>query len=233
MVETGSADHAQVQSIYTWLKETGHQPTSSSIGWTGDLKIVLPVLNTVCTPMNSSNLERSISVRPPVRNVSSEAVIFIELGPVLPLGFTGAACSSVFRHGTYAVNVWIVDEESPGLSFNRYGTRWDQEIVYEPTLASDFDVANGVGTQVRDILPRLESLVPATGLLPQFLLMSRNLQASDPIVDSDAMGLSIIMGVFLQNILSTSNKDWSPLPSSLPSRPEERLSSYPIRWQLY
>lgn len=233
VVETASADHAQVQSIYDWLKETNHQPTSSSVGWTGDLTIVLPVLNTVCTPINSSNLEGSIKVWPPAKNVSSEAAIAIEFGPVLASGFTGAACSSVFRHGTYAVNVWIVDEERPDLSFNSYGGKWDQNVLYEPTLASDFDVASGVGSEARDLLSRIESLVPATGLLPQFLLMSRNLQASDSVVDSDAMGLSIIMGVFLQNILSTSNRDWSPLPSSLPSRSEERLSSYPIRWQLY
>ncbi|KNG45267.1 hypothetical protein TW65_07976 [Stemphylium lycopersici] len=233
VVETASADHAQVQSIYDWLKETNHQPTSSSVGWTGDLTIVLPVLNTVCTPINSSNLEGSIKVWPPAKNVSSEAAIAIEFGPVLASGFTGAACSSVFRHGTYAVNVWIVDEKRPDLSFNSYGGKWDQNVLYEPTLASDFDVASGVGSEARDLLSRIESLVPATGLLPQFLLMSRNLQASDSVIDSDAMGLSIIMGVFLQNILSTSNRDWSPLPSSLPSRSEERLSSYPIRWQLY
>jgi hypothetical protein len=63
--------------------------------------------------------------------------------------------------------------------------------------------------------------------------MSRNMQTADPVVNSDAMGLSIIVGVLLQNILSTSNKYWSPLPSSLPARPEEKISSYPIQWQLY
>jgi hypothetical protein len=233
MIETASADDGQVQSVYDWLKETNHQPTSSSIGWTGDLTLVLPVLNTMCTPTDSSNPKGSIIVQPPARNVSSEAVITVEFGPVSSLGFTGAACSSVFRHGTYAVNVWIVDRASPDLSYNRYGARWDQKIVYEPVTVGDFDVASGVAIQARDIMPRLTPLVPSTGLLPQFLLMSRNLQTADPVVNSDAMGLSIVVGVLLQNILSISNKGWSPLPPSLPSRSDEVLTSYPVQWQLY
>ena len=184
-------------------------------------------------PMDSSNLEGSIIIRPPAKNESSEAVITTNFGPVPSLGFEGARCSSVFRHGTYAVNVWIVDRASPDLSFNHYGAEWNQKIVYELVTASDFDVADGVGGQARDIMPRLEPLVPSTKLLPQFLLMSRNLQAIDPVVNSDAMGLSIVVGVLLQNVLSMGNKYWSPLPSSLPSRSEERLASYPIQWQLY
>jgi hypothetical protein len=232
-VETISADDGQVTSVYDWLKRTNHQPTSSSIGWTGNLTLVLPVLNTVCTPMDSSNLEGSIIIRPPAKNESSEAVITTDFGPVPSLGFAGARCSSVFRHGTYAVNVWIVDRASPDLSFNHYGAEWNQKIVYERVTASDFDIADGVGGQARDIMPRLEPLVPSTKLLPQFLLLSRNTQTIDPVVNSDAMGLSIVVGVLLQNVLSMGNKYWSPLPSSLPSRSEERLASYPIQWQLY
>lgn len=233
VVEAVSADDGQITNIYDWLKKTRHQPTSSSIGWTGNLTLVLPVLNTVCTPMVSSSSEGSIDVQPPAENDASGAVISIDLGPVSSLGFTGAVCSSTFRHGKYAVSVWIVDSESPDLSFNGYGTQWHQNIVYEPATTSDLDVARGVGGQAHDILPRLGPLVPSTGLLPQFLLMSRNMQTADPVVNSDAMGLSIIVGVLLQNILSTSNKYWSPLPSSLPARPEEKISSYPIQWQLY
>ncbi|KAF7670898.1 hypothetical protein GT037_011026 [Alternaria burnsii] len=233
VVETVSADDGQITNIYDWLKKTRHQPTSSSIGWTGNLTLMLPVLNTVCTPIVSSSSEGSIDVQPPAENDASGAVISIDLGPVSSLGFTGAVCSSTFRHGKYAVSVWIVESESPDLSFNGYGAEWHQNIVYEPTITSDLDVARGVGGQAHDVMPRLEPLVPSTGLLPQFLLMSRNLQTADPVVNSDAMGLSIIVGVLLQNILSTSNKYWSPLPSSLPARPEERTSSYPIQWQLY
>ncbi|KAG9188045.1 hypothetical protein G6011_01968 [Alternaria panax] len=232
-VETILADDGQVTSVYNWLKETRHQPTSSSIGWTGNLTLILPVLNTVCTPTESSNVEGSIDIRLPAKNVLSEARIAIDFGPVPSLGFTGAICSSVFRHGLYPVNVWIIDRQSPDLSLNHYGDELHQNIVYERANAADFDVANGVGVQARDIMPRLELLVPATGLLPQFLLISRNLQAIDPIVNTDAMGLSIVMGVLLQNIFSTSNKYWSPLPPSLPSRFEEVISSYPIQWQLY
>lgn len=232
-VETASADDGQVTSVYNWLKDTNHQPTGSSIGWTSNLTLVLPVLNTVCTPMESLNAEASIVVRPPARNESSEAVIITDFGPVPSLGFAGATCSSLFRQGSYAVNVWIVDRGSPDISFNHYGAESNQTIVYDCTNVSDFDVANGVGMQARDVMPRLELLVSLTRLLPQFLLISRNLQAIDPNVDSDAMGLSIVMGILLQNILSMSNKYWSSLPSSLPSRSEDRIVSYPIQWQLY
>jgi hypothetical protein len=82
-------------------------------------------------------------------------------------------------------------------------------------------------------MPRIETLVPSTGLLAQFLLISRMLQKTDPAMTSDAAGLSIVLGVLLQNLINTSNKTWSPLPPSLPSDPNDRITSYPLQWQLY
>jgi hypothetical protein len=82
-------------------------------------------------------------------------------------------------------------------------------------------------------MPRIETLVPSTGLLAQYLLMSRMLQKTDPIIKSDAAGLSIVLGVLSQNLINTSNKYWSPLPSSLPSEPSDKITSYPLQWQLY
>jgi hypothetical protein len=105
------------------------------------------------------------------------------------------------------------------LNFNSYGTEWNQPIIYEPVTPSDHSIATALGIQARDSMPRIETLVPSTGLLAQFLLISCMLQKSDPTIKSDAAGLSIVLGVLLQNLINTSNKYWSPLPSSLPSEP--------------
>jgi hypothetical protein len=232
-IETMSVDDEQVLSVFDWLRQTHHQPTASSIGWTGNLTVVLPALNTICMPANRSSAEGSIMVILPDSASSSTATFNIDLGPIPSLNFTGAACSSTFRQGLYALKVWIVDMQGADLSFNWYGKEWDQHIVYEPVTPSNLDIGRALAIQARDSLPRIETLVPSTGLLAQFVLMSRMLQRTDPTINSDDAGMSIVLGVLLQNLVSTSNKYWSPLPSSLPSEHSKKITSYPLQWQLY
>jgi hypothetical protein len=232
-IETISVDDEQVLSVFDWLRKMHHQPTASSIGWTGNLTLVLPALNTICTPANSSITEALINVTLPDSTSSSSATFGIDFGPIPSLNFTGAACYSTFRQGLYPLNVWIVEMQGADLSFNSYGTEWNQPIIYEPITPNDHSIARALAIQTRDSMPRMETLVPSTGLLAQFLLMSRMLQQTDPAITSDTTGLSVVLGVLLQNLINTSNKYWSPLPPSLPSEPSDRITSYPLQWQLY
>jgi hypothetical protein len=232
-VETISAEDDQVTSIFNWLRETHHQPTSSSTGWTGNLTLVLPVLNTICTPAEIPILGSTINVTAPSSRTSGNPTFTIDLGPIPSLDFTGATCLCTFRQASYAVNMWIVDMEGADLSFNSYGHEWHQNIIYEPTIPSDYNIADKLATQIQECLPRMEGLVPATGLLTQFLYMSRMLQSVDAAAQSDSTGLSIVLGVLLQTTLSVGNKYRSPVPPSLPSEPELRVTSHPIQWQLY
>jgi hypothetical protein len=121
-IETISVDDEQVLGVFDWLRKTHHQPIASSIGWTGNLTLVLPALNTICTPSNNPITEASISVTLPDNTSSSSTTFAVDLGPIPSLNFTGAACSSTFRQGLYPLNMWIVEMQGADLSFNSYGT---------------------------------------------------------------------------------------------------------------
>ncbi|KAF2684457.1 hypothetical protein K458DRAFT_388932 [Lentithecium fluviatile CBS 122367] len=229
-VETFSADDEQVTSVFNWLRDTHHQPTASSTGWTGNLTLVVPALNTICTATNSSAAEGSINV---TVSDGTTSRISMDLGPVAALEFAGASCSSTLRQALYPVDIWVVDMAKADLSFNGYGHDWDKHLAYLPTIPSDYNIASMLATQTRDSLVSMKALMPAEGLLSQFLRMSRKLKEFDPAVKDDAAGFSIVMAVLLQNMLSMSNKIRAPLPSVLPSNHSERITSFPLQWQLY
>jgi hypothetical protein len=229
-VETFSVDDDQVTSVFRWLRDTHRQPAVSSIGWNGNLTVVVPALNTICTATNSSAAEGSITV-----NVSdgTNSTFSVDFGPIKALEFAGATCSSTFRQALYPVDVWIVDMEKTNLSFNAFGQVWDKHLTYLPTISSDYNIASMLATQTRDSLISMKALMPAEGLLKQFIRMGRTLKEFDSTLEDDAAGLSIVMAVLLQNMLSMSNKIRAPLPSSLPSKDSEKITSFPFHWQLY
>ncbi|KAF2847742.1 hypothetical protein T440DRAFT_538054 [Plenodomus tracheiphilus IPT5] len=232
-VETISADNSQITGIFNWLRDTNHQPTASSVGWTGNLTILVPALNTLCVSTKALESELPFNVTVPDGDMSGYPSFSVDLAPVHSMNFSGARCTSTFRQALYSVSFWIVDMQSADLSFNDYGREWNKTISYEPTIANDYTILSALASQMRDSIASMAGLVPSTKLLPQFLLISRTLQKADPIVASDVAGLSIIMGVLLQNMLSMSNKQWQPLPTSLPTDPEARITSFPVQWQLY
>jgi hypothetical protein len=235
-VETISTDDQQVTEIFEWLRTAQHSPISSSTGWTGNLTLIVPALNTLCTPSDhrTQNSSFLVTLPPGTSGTPSETPTFsLRLGPVPALNFTGATCSTTFRQALYPVNIWNVDMRGVDLSFNDYGTDWTKRIVYEPTVAADFAIVRVLAIQTRDSLPRMESLVQTAGLLEYFVRMGWKLQIADQGVYSDAERLSVVLGVLLQNMLSVSNKYRTSLPATLPSHPTEIITSFPIQWQLY
>jgi hypothetical protein len=232
-IETISSDDQQVVELFEWLRKMKHNPTSSSTGWTGNLTLIVPALNTLCTLTDQPAQNVSFSVDVPTNISFGTPTFSVRLGPIPLMNFTGAICSTTFRQALYPVNFWIVDMNGVDLSFNGYGNDWDKNIMYEPTVASDYRVIQALAIQTRDSLPRIELMVQTSGLLNYFLLMSRMLQSTDGAIQSDVAGLSIVMGALLQNMLSVANKYRSPLPATLPIEPSKRTSSYPLQWQLY
>lgn len=232
-VETISADDEQVMELFDWLRRMSHKPTSSSTGWTGNLTIVLPALNTFCKLTDQSAQKELFNVTVPAGNSSGPPTFSIRLASVPSQNFTGATCYSTFRQALFPVNPWIVDMAGADLSFNGYGNDWDKHIVYEPTTASDYKIIQALAIQTRDSIPRMEGLTQTASLLEHFLLMCRKLREVDTSIPSDANGLSIVVGVLLQNMLSVSNKYRSPLPATIALQPSERVTSYPLQWQVY
>jgi hypothetical protein len=232
-IETISTDDEQVMEVFNWLRKMNHRPSVSSTGWTGNLTLVVPTLNTICASTNQSNQTSPFAVTVPSENSTRDATFSIRLGSIPSMNFTGAICSSTFRQALFPVNFWIVNMAGVDVSFNDYGHDWNKTIVYEPTVASDHHIAQALAIQTRDSLPRMEALVQTSGLINYFLLMSRMLQKADSAIFSDAAGLSVIIGVLLQNILSTSNKYRSTLPDTIGLELHESITSFPIQWQLY
>lgn len=233
LVETISVDDEQVTEMFGWLRQTGHKPSKTSIGWTGNLTLILPALNTICVSSNLSAPNDSIAVTVPDDPPADKPTFSLRLGPVPSMNFTGANCSITFRQALFPVNFWIVNMNGADISFNGYGTEWNKNIVYEPAVPFDHNIVQSLAIQARDSIPRIKPMVQSASLLNHFLFMSRMLQKADTAVNSDAAGLSILIAVLLQNMLGVSNKYRSPLPSTLPSEADQRVTSYPLQWQLY
>ncbi|KAH8733102.1 hypothetical protein GQ44DRAFT_20305 [Phaeosphaeriaceae sp. PMI808] len=175
-IETISADDAQVTELFEWLRKMDHKPTSSSTGWTGNLTVVLPALNTLCTSTDQSSQKGLFAVTVPGDDTSGNATFSIRLASIPSKNFTGATCYSTFRQALFPVNFWVVNMAGVDLSFNGYGNDWDKNIVYEPTMASDYKIVQALAIQMRDSIPRIELLTQSASLLDHFLLMSRMLQ---------------------------------------------------------
>ncbi|KAH7071502.1 hypothetical protein BKA63DRAFT_518061 [Paraphoma chrysanthemicola] len=233
VVETISADQDQVSGLYAWLKDVGHKPTTSSIGWTGNLTLVLPALNTLCVSEETSGPEDSFTVLVSSNNTSSNPVFDIRIGPAPSRNFAGTTCRVTFRQARFPVDFWQRDKGEPDLSFNNWGKLWNKSITYEPIRPYDHRILQALAVHVRETLPRMQALVQSDSLLNHFLLMSRKLQQADAAITSDAAGLSIIIGVLCQNMLSISNKHRSPFPETLQADAENMIKSYPFQWQIY
>lgn len=233
MVETISADDEQVWELFQWLRRMDHKPTSSSTGWAGNLTIVVPALNTFCRSTNQSAQKEMFNVMVPNSNNSGTPTFSFHLSSIPAQNFTGATCYTTFRQALFPVNLWIVDMDGADLSFNGYGNDWDKHITYEPTSPSDYQIIQALAIQTRDSIPRMQGLTQTASLLEHFLLVSRTLRRVDTSIFSDADGLAIILGVLLQNLLSVSNKLRSPLPTTSTLQPSERVTSYPLQWQVY
>lgn len=232
-VETISMEDEQVIQLFEWLRKMDHKLTSSSIGWTGNLTLILPALNTICVSTVQPNATESFNITVPDGGVTGDPAFSVRLGSVASRNFSGATCTSTFRQALYPVNFWIVNMQGADASFNGFGTDWDKTVIYETTTTADYDIVHSLAIQVRDTLGRMEPMVHTATLLEHVLLISRMIQKTNTSIHSDAEGLSIVVSILLQNILSVSNKHRSPLPSTRPFDPQEMVKSYPLRCQLY
>lgn len=233
LVETISLDSNQVMDLFTWLRKVGHDPTSTSIGWSGSLTLVQPVLNTLCNPLRVPTSEDSITVTLPPDSASGDGSFDVHLGPVSATSFTGVTCHITFRQGLFPVDFWIINMGRPGLHLNNWGSNFNKTLIYEPGAPHDADIALALATQLQSTIPRMQGLMVSESLLKHFLLMSRKMQHLDPAIESDATGLAIILGVLAQNLLTLGNKHRSPLPDTLLGDPGTKVTSFPLQWQLY
>jgi hypothetical protein len=130
--------------------------------------------------------------------------------------------------------MWIIELDAPDVSLNQYWQKFNESLVYQPVLAQDHAMSRALAIQAEGVLAYTHRLMEHTGGLSEFLwLMGHKLHEDIPTISTDTHGLSVVMAVFLQNLISYSDGISPALPSELSSDPNDTITSYPIQWQIY
>ncbi|KAJ4300888.1 hypothetical protein N0V90_002976 [Kalmusia sp. IMI 367209] len=234
-VESLSIIDRQVWQVYDWLRERGHGLTTASTGWTGNLSLIVPVLNTVCKDDNGANgiSEGSMSVTPPDDKTPGNSNFTVRFGPTSAQNKGGVECSITFRQALHSFGMWIVDMKGADVSQNHYSSKYDERLTYEKSLQQDHKIALALAIQTQGVLARMDQLTTGKGIAKYLLSISRKLQQGHPGIQSDAHGLAVVVAVLLQNLISYSDQTRPAIPLELPSESADIITCFPIQWQLY
>jgi hypothetical protein len=235
-VETLSVTNKQVWDVFQWMRARKHSLTAVSTGWTGNLTLLVPVLNTACRVYDGGSIkpERSITVNVPREEPPDEPSFTITFGSVAGRGFPGAECTIAFRQALHSFGMWIIDLDAPDISQNHYWQKFNESLVYQTALAQDHAIARALAVQADGVLTYMHHLMEHAGGLLEFLvLMGHKLHQDIPTISTDIHGLSVVMAVFVQNLISYSDDISPALPSELSSNTNDTITSYPIQWQIY
>lgn len=226
-VETLSIGDWQVWNIFN-----NNRPSQAAkaTGWNGYPKLMVPVLSTHCESAASSSpaVSDSINVILPSGGRSTFAITY---GPIPAANFSGASCSTNFSQALFPPGIWIVGLGGVALDLSGSWDDWMHKLDYQPPTPYDHNITINLAIQARDTFPRMTHLIHDTSLSYKLLLMSRVLQTLPTAnISSDAHGLAVITGVYLQNLVAAATQSYE---TSLPGQEEEFVSSYPNRWQIY
>ncbi|KAH8703749.1 hypothetical protein BGW36DRAFT_423297 [Talaromyces proteolyticus] len=235
-IQTVSMQFGGITAI--WQSQTiyGNQWARGSTGYTGNLNLTLPFLQTECVP--STNLTATANdtmiAQHPVDMNSSDATIRVLVGA--SGNFTGANCSVTFRQGLFPVAVWIVDNAAPDASLVNYNNPWwlandplnPPTYLFPPTkndtafAANLADLFNGIAPNLMGLVQRGPSLTDhMVALSRQFVALNRTAW------DSDAAGMTPVIGTLLSQTLTTATWKEEADPEGA------TVTSAPITWQGY
>lgn len=234
-VESLSIIDKQVWQAFDWLRKRGHYFATGSIGWTGNLTLVVPVLNTVCKYDNDaiSAPKSAITVIPPGDQNTDASSFKIKFGPTGAVNMEAIECTITFRQALHSFAVWIVKMDKPDISQNHYYSKFDERLVYEEPLPQDHKIALSLAVQTQGVLERMDRLTTGKGLVQHLLLFNRKLQSGHNAIQSDPQGLAVIMAVLIQNLISYSDQIRTEIPLELSPDPADVITSFPMQWQLY
>lgn len=235
VLETLSVSATQVWDVFQWLRDDHHPLGTNSTGWTGNLSLVVPVLNSKCELRTSEAIipPNTITVNVPYEQPSSDPSLTIDLGPSPERDFMGARCTFTFRQALHSFGMWIIDMDAPDISQNQYWKKFNETLTYQPSLAQDFEIVRALAVHADRVLLYMNQLMARDGILAYLLLLSHKLRTDIPSITSDAHGLTVVMGVLLQNMISLSDSLSPPLPGVKASSSDKLITSYPIQWQIY
>ncbi|OKL61122.1 hypothetical protein UA08_03094 [Talaromyces atroroseus] len=235
-IQTVSLQFGGINAIWQSQSLYGNAWARGSTGYTGNLNLTLPFLETVCAP--STNLtttaNNTMLAQHPVDMNSTKAMIQVLVGA--SGSFTGANCSVTLRQGLFPTAVWIVDGNSPDASLTNYNNSWwltndplNPPIYMFPSTLDDTafvadlaDIFNGISPNLFGLIQRGPSLTDhLVALSRQFVSLNRTAW------NSEAAGMTPIIGTMLSQILSTATWEEEGDPDNA------TVINRPVIWQTY
>lgn len=230
-VESISVVDKQVWQVFDWLRATGHGSANGSTGWTGNLTLSVPVLNTICQYSDNTGIsEGSIKVIPPNPQMLNDSSFAINFGRS---GALSIHCKITFRQALFPIAMWIVQLRPVDMSFNHYSTKHDGQLTYEKPLPQDHQIARALASQIQGVLANMDKLVGDKGIARYLLLISRRILQLNPSMESDAHSLAVVVAVLIQNLIGYADQIRPEMPTEMPKDPSNTITSFPIQWQLY
>lgn len=227
----GIACHnGHIKDTFKWLQANGTSNSRRAIGVQGDIRMALLSTLVSChSPLDHWNAEApSPNDGSVVVNNTGDSTMFqLHLLPILSSNFSGVSCDVNFRRVLFPLSIWVINDELPSGSANKYNQKFDVEpeiMSFEPV---DMSLTSALSQRVRDTVLRLDGFLQDMSIAQWLLVIAREPRSRRPAYISDAEALSPSIALLPNHLLTIAqwNVTW----------PEDgaRVESTPLRWQLY
>ena len=219
-----------IADTFKWLQANGTTRSRRAIGVQGDLKMAVPSTLVSCRALldrwdNGTLSQDSGSVI--VDDAETSTTFQLHLLPILSNNFSGASCDLSFRRILFPFNIWVINEDAPWTSVNKYNQKFDIDPEVLGFESIDTNITNALSQQVRATASRLDNFLQDMNTTQWLLAIARELRSRRPEYISDAEALSPSIALLTNHLLTIAQ--WGV------TWPEdgEKVRSSSLRWQLY
>ena len=219
-----------IADTFKWLQANGTTRSRRAIGVQGDLKMAVPSTLVSCRALldrwdNGTLSQDSGSVI--VDDAETSTTFQLHLLPILSNNFSGASCDLSFRRVLFPFNIWVINEDAPWTSVNKYNQKFDIDPEVLGFESIDTNITNALSQQVRATASRLDNFLQDMNTTQWLLAIARELRSRRPEYISDAEALSPSIALLTNHLLTIAQ--WGV------TWPEdgEKVRSSSLRWQLY
>ena len=219
-----------IADTFKWLQANGTTRSRRAIGVQGDLKMAVPSTLVSCRALldrwdNGTLSQDSGSVI--VDDAETSTTFQLHLLPILSNNFSGASCDVIFRRVLFPFNIWVINEDAPWTSVNKYNQKFDIDPEVLGFESIDTNITNALSQQVRATASRLDNFLQDMNTTQWLLAIARELRSRRPEYISDAEALSPSIALLTNHLLTIAQ--WGV------TWPEdgEKVRSSSLRWQLY
>ena len=162
-----------------------------------------------------------------VDDAETSTTFQLHLLPILSNNFSGASCDLSFRRVLFPFNIWVINEDAPWTSVNKYNQKFDIDPEVLGFESIDTNITNALSQQVRATASRLDNFLQDMNTTQWLLAIARELRSRRPEYISDAEALSPSIALLTNHLLTIAQ--WGV------TWPEdgEKVRSSSLRWQLY